>query len=243
MISDPCVLVTAVRTETRAVLETLRNVRRSSLAGVRRWQGRSPGRSVIVVEAGIGRSHARRALEAVPPPHGPVICVGFAGALVSAAKPGDVVLPTSIVWEEQAGLQRYEISQPAWQRIEGHVATMNCGTLWQGPILSSPTIIASPDDKHDACLRTGAVAVEMEAAGLVPVVRERGVELFVVRAVLDTADVSLADLPSELDSSWAARAELFRRPRAWVPLWKVARHIPRASRNLREAMTAVWAAL
>lgn len=243
MTRDPLVLVTAVRTETRTVLETLRNIRRADVRGLRMWHAESCGRRVTLVQAGIGRIQARRALEAVPAPHGPVLSVGFAGGLVPEAKPGDVSLPTAVLWEDSSGLQRYEVASTAWHRLDARVATMDLGTTLSGPVLSSSTIVASPADKLEAHRRTGAVAVEMEAAGLVPVVRERGVELLVVRTILDAADVSLADLPADLDSSWTARAELLGRPRAWSSVWTVARQIPRASRSLRAAVTAVLAAL
>lgn len=243
MTREPLVVVTAVRTETRAVLEALRHVRRADVRGLRIWQAESRGRPVTLVQAGIGPARARRALEAVSPPHGPVLSIGFAGALVADAKPGDVALPNSVLWEGPSSLQRYDVPASSWRRIDARVATMNLGATLRGPMLSSSVIVASPEEKRAASRRTGAVAVEMEAAGLVPVACERGVDLLVVRTILDTADVSLAELPADLDSSWSARAALLGRPRAWPSVWAVARHIPCAARNLRTTVAAALTAL
>lgn len=243
MRSDPLVVVTAVRPETRAVLEALRNVRRADAPGLRTWHAETRGRSVLVVQAGIGHERARHALAAIAPSHGPVLSVGFAGALVPNAKPGDVALPTCVVWEAEGGLGRYDVPQACWRAADAHIAATHRGTVHHGPILSAKTVVATPDAKRTASQRTGAVAVEMEAAGLVPVARERGTGVVVVRVILDAADVSLANVPVDLDSSWRARTELLGRPWAWSSVWAVARQIPLASRSLRGAMTAVFAAL
>ncbi len=242
MSRPPLVIVTAVRAETRAVLEAVRNVRRAEVPGRRTWHAESCGRAVTLVQAGIGRVRARSALEAIPTPHGSVVSVGFAGALVPDARPGDVALPSCILWEDPSGLRRYDVPTSPWRRIDARLAAA-LGAVQRGPMLSSPAIIGSPEEKRDAHHRTGAVAVEMEAAGLVPVAAERGVDLLVVRAILDAVDVSLAELPVDLDSSWSARAELLGRPRAWPSLWAVARQVPGAARTLRAAATIALAAL
>lgn len=240
---DSLVVVTAVRSETRAVLETVRNVRRADARGLRTWHAEARGRSVLVVQAGIGQERARRALAALAPSHGLVLSVGFAGALVPDAKPGDVVVPTCVVWEDEGALGRYDVPQACWRAVDAHIAATHRGSVHHGSILSANTVIATPEDKRTASQRTGAVAVEMEAAGLIPVARERGTDVIVVRVILDAVDDSLANVPADLDSSWMARADLLRRPQAWSSVWAVARRIPVASRSLRGAMSALFAAL
>jgi nucleoside phosphorylase len=233
----PIVVVTAVATETRAVLKTLRRVRRLIIPQRRAWQAEIAGRSVRVVQAGIGWERARTALQAMPGPHGLVLSVGFAGALVPGSVAGDVVLPTTIVWESAAGTERYLVPTAAWEAARTQLPVDDAERTLHGPILSSPTIVASALAKREAARRTGAVAVEMEAAGLIAAAR--GVDVVALRVILDGVDVSLEALPPELDSSWRSRAQLIGRPAAWVPVLALARKIPTASRALTRVLGAV----
>lgn len=236
------VVVTAVRAETRAVLDTLRRIRRIDAAGFRAWEGERGVARVRVVQSGIGPERARRALWAMPVPHGPVLCVGFAGALTDAA-PGDIVLPTRVVWEGPGEAAGYDVPSAIWERAYRALATNSGARVLRGPILSSPTILASPREKYDAHARTGAVAVEMETAGLLPIAIERGAMVLPVRTVLDTSDVSLEAVPPDLDISWRARALLVGRPSAWPSVWALARQVPRAASRLHEAIAVVLDAL
>jgi nucleoside phosphorylase len=179
----------------------------------------------------------------VPVPYDLIVSIGFAGALVTGAMPGDVVLPDTVVWEDDYGLQRYGVPPDPWRTARARLPDSLAARHLPGPLLSSPVVVASPDAKRAAASRFGAVAVEMEAAALVGVARERGVALLVLRAILDTVDVSLEGLPPDLDSSWRARAQLVGRPGAWPGVLTLTRHIPHVTRTLTLATASVLSAL
>ena len=237
------VVVTAVGAETRAVLAALTRPKRIALAGLRAWDAQAGTRAVTLVQAGIGPMRARAALQAVHLPHGLIVSVGFAGALVAEASPGDIVLPDTILWEDDTGTHRYTVPARTWQTARAPlIEDLPLGRL-QGALLSSPIVLASPEAKRSAARRCGAVAVEMEAAALVAVARDRGIALVVLRAILDTVDVSLEQLPPDLDSSWLARARLVGRPGAWPGVLALTRQIPHVARALTQASAAVLSAL
>jgi adenosylhomocysteine nucleosidase len=236
-------VVTAVKAETRAVLAALTRPTRIAFSGIRAWGGQAGGRSVTLIQAGIGPVRARAALLAVTIPHRLVISIGFAGALVMDASPGDIVLPDTVVWEDGAGLRRYTVPAGVWRTAKsGLPADLAIRTL-QGPLLSSPVVVATPAAKRAAALRCGAVAVEMETAALVAIASERGVDVLVLRAILDTVDISLEGLPPDLDSSWVACARLVARPGAWPGVLNLTRRIPHVARALTRATAAVLSAL
>lgn len=240
---DRLVVVTAVNAETRAVLAASTRPQRVALPGLRAWDVRVGGRPVTLVQAGIGPERAHAALTAVPVPHGLVVSIGFAGALIPTAVPGDLILPDTVVWEDESGRQRYAVPVAALEAARGSLPEDLRLRILHGPVLSSSIVVASPSAKRAAAGRFGAVAVEMEAAGLVGVACGRGVGVLVLRAILDTADVSLEGLPSDSDSSWRARAQLLSRPGTWPGVLTVARHIPRVARALTQAAAAVLPSL
>jgi adenosylhomocysteine nucleosidase len=237
--SSPVLVVTAVAAETRAVLAAFRQARRIPTAGFRVWEGETAGRAIRLVQSGIGPERARTALHAFREAHGVVMSVGFAGALIVGPKPGDLVLPSEVVWEDPDGVQRYSVPVATWRAIHARVPAHLANRVLHGALLSSPTIVASTEDKAAAGIRCGAVAVEMEVAGMIPLARERGTALVPLRVILDPADVSLADLPANLDSSWRARGQLLRRPTTWGRVLALAREIPKTSRILTEIFAAV----
>lgn len=241
--SNPLVVVTAVAPETRAVLAAMQQPVRVPLRGFRAWRSTAGGRTIVLVQGGIGPAAAQAALSAIDSPYDLVLSVGFAGALVVDVAAGDVVLPEAVVWEQGARLERYAVPTGAWHTARAALPPGIAARGLYGSLLSSPVVIASVTAKQDAASRSGAEAVEMEAAALIAVARNRKVGLLALRTILDGADVSLDGLPSNLDSSWRARARLIGSPGAWPRVMALARHIPRATRNLTEATAAVLAAL
>jgi nucleoside phosphorylase len=231
------VVVTAVRPETRAVLAALSRPRR--VHGTRRWEGRTGGRDVVVLECGVGGVAAGRAIASAPPDAALVVSAGFAGALVGSLTPGDVVVPRRLVWEqaEDGGTAVYDVPQDLHAAV---VAAMPQGARVEsaGAMLSSPTVVASPAAKADAGRRWNAVAVEMEACALATWASGRSVPFVVVRTILDAADLSLETLPPDVGERWSARAALVMTPSVWPLLLALRGHVATASHSLRLAMAA-----
>ncbi len=235
--------ITAVKAETRAVLTTLSRPTRTNVRGFPAWEGRAGSRIVTLVQSGIGPARAAAALAAVPAPHGLVVSLGLAGALAAGLAPGDIVLPAAIVWEAPTGTERHPVCVEAWSRAHTSLVADPNLRIHTGALLSSPVVVASPERKRAAATRTGAIAVEMESAALVDGARERGIPFLGLRVILDDVDLSLESLPTDLDSSWAARARLVTRPAAWPIVARLAREIPPATRVLTRAAAMMLPAL
>lgn len=236
---DALLIVTAVAAETRAVLAAVRGARRIAAPGFRAWSADAAGSRVRIVQAGIGPTRAVAALDTMGGRPPLVLSVGFAGGLTADARCGDLVLPTSVVWDEQVGIRRYTVPREPWQQARARLPGAAAARALDGPLLSSPVVLASPDEKRAAATRFQAVAVEMEAAGLIGPAAARDTRVLPLRVILDPVDLSLADLPANLETSWAARARLLARPDLWSRVVGLARTVPAAGRVLTEALAAV----
>jgi nucleoside phosphorylase len=234
-------VVTAVRSESRAALAALARPRRVRWTARPVWRGRAGPHEVAVLEAGVGPEAARRAIAAADP-YDVVVSLGFAGALVAGAVAGDLVLANAVLWEEAGRCRRYDVPEALARAAEAALpAALRRGAA-RGPLLSSPAILGTPSAKREAGRRFGAVAVEMEAAALAQHAAERGAGLLPLRAVLDPIELSLAELPADLDRP-AGRARLLARPAVWPLLGTLRHHAAAAARTLAEAAAAVLPAL
>jgi adenosylhomocysteine nucleosidase len=200
---------------------------------------RAGAREVLVVEGGVGPAAARVAAAAIPPQARLLGSVGFAGALAPGLVPGDVVVPSAIVWEDGGEVQRYEVPTLLVETAMRALASVLARPPQTGLLFSSPAIVAGVGAKRVAFDRHGALVVEMEAAALVSYARTCGVPFFALRVVLDPADLSLEDLPPNLDASWVARARLATMPTVWPLLGTLRRHAATAGAELTRALRVV----
>lgn len=184
---------------------------------------------VGVVVTGMGLEAARVAAQACVPQAGAVVVCGLAGALGSELQVGDVVVATGLV--------------DASGNHIGPVALRGVAGARRGVVAS----VASPVDGagERAALRAhGAIAVETEAAGWVPVCASHGAALLVVRAVVDTPAEPLGPAarlipPGGSRPSWARLAAVAVQPWAWAGLLRLARVAARAERSAARAAVAV----
>jgi nucleoside phosphorylase len=195
------------------------------------------------VEGGVGHDAARRAVTVPAAPCDLVVSLGFAGALAPGLAPGALVLSGTIIWEEQGDVHRYDVPYEIVRMVEAALPPDLRGSVVRGTLLSSALVIATPAEKERAGRRYGAVAVEMEAAGLAASAAGRGIGFLPLRAILDPADLSLAGLPENLERSWAARVRLVRMPATWPLLVRLRHHLGAAGATLTRAATAVLPAL
>jgi adenosylhomocysteine nucleosidase len=177
---------------------------------------------VVLVCGGIGAEAARRAAEAAIVLHAPnvIYSVGFAGALNSELKVGDVVAPRRVV---NAG--------------DGSSTNMDHG---EG-VLVSFTVVATPAQKSKLRESFGAQAVDMEAAAVARAAEARGIRFAVLKAISDEADFTFLDMDRFVDSSghfsefrFAFYAAL--RPWLWPQVLKLARDSSKASQALCSAL-------
>ena len=175
------------------------------------------GQTVLVC-GGIGANAARRATEAVIALYHPaqVVSAGFAGALNSTLKVGEVFIPARVVDSQDAS------------RTEIHTG--------QG-VLVSFAEIASLEQKAKLAYAFGAEAVDMEAAVVARGAHARGVRFMAVKAISDESDFVLPQMNRYVSPEGKFRTAGFAlamavRPWMWARTVRLARNSARASRAL-----------
>jgi nucleoside phosphorylase len=148
-----------------------------------------------------------------------VVNAGVCGALDPALATGDIVVATSVNGEPVAAP---ESSPPAAS----------------GPVVTVSRIVATAEEKRRLREQTGAIAVDMEAAGLMRSVRTG--RFCCVKAVLDTADEGFVlDLDAAIVNGRVSRTRVLRqalaRPATVIPeLARLKRQREVAARSLGE---------
>jgi adenosylhomocysteine nucleosidase len=150
-------------------------------------QLRLPGGHLLAV-AGMGAARARMAgMRLLDAGATALISWGTVGALAPGVDAGTLVIPVRVV--DSCG--QVFITDEAWRqrmlrRANGRLLRTTPGLLAQ-----AGQVIRTPGEKRDLHQRLGAVAVDMESAALAEVAREAAVPFIVVRAVTDTARMSI----------------------------------------------------
>jgi adenosylhomocysteine nucleosidase len=172
----------------------------------------------VLICGGIGAEAARRATEAVIALYAPTIVysVGFAGALQSDLKVGDIVLPRRVV-----------------DARDGSSVDTGDGD----GVLLTVSSIASPQEKAQLAASYGAVAADMEAAAVARGAQARGVRFAAVKSISDESGFALPPMrrfirpEGEFDTSGFVRFVVLR-PWLWTTLVRLAGNGRRAARGL-----------
>lgn len=225
----PLGLVAAFRWEVLPLLRGQKNIRRRDRGHI---QLLLHGRPAVLAIAGAGAENALRAtrelLRSVPVAG--VISVGFAGGLQEALQTGDLLLAEEVIEE---GTGRRFVCQPGLLRIEGGSA---------GILLSAGAVVNSVEAKRVLGSRWGAVAVDMESAGVAQAAAEWGVPFGALKSITDDSRQSLAiDFQRCRSddgglSAWKILRESLVTPHGLRELWRLAGSSRRAAENLALAL-------
>jgi adenosylhomocysteine nucleosidase len=165
-----------------------------------------------------------------------VVSWGCTAGLSAGLAPGDLCLPRAILDADGAN---YEVS-PCWHRRAASVLGTSFA-LHTGPILTVGRIVASPAEKSVLAARFGAVAADMESAGIAAAALEHSVPFLAVRAVVDPAGLAVPlgvsralDARGGVDVSQLL-AWVVRHPGDWPGLIALRWHFRAALRTLRAA--------
>jgi adenosylhomocysteine nucleosidase len=109
-----------------------------------------------------------------------VVSTGFCGALDPSLRECQIVLATSLVREDGSGAAECAMI---------HASPEGFAT---GPIASVDRIVGSASDKLAVAQRSGAIAVDMEASGVMERTLRAGLPFYCVKVVTDRADESFA---------------------------------------------------
>lgn len=194
--SAPIAIFTALAWENAAVRSVLREVRQEQ---ERVWRGMAGTREVMVVTGGIGPRRTQRTLDQfIAMPLSAVFSIGCAGALIPGLTTGQLVLASVVSMPEinaempsdETSLQRFPVD--AQFLSHARTAAAKAGVLTaDGSLLTSPTVLFTPEEKAQRGRETGAIAVEMESGVHAAFAAQRGLPFLVLRVILDGVDMRL----------------------------------------------------
>ena len=159
-----------------------------------------------------------------------LVTIGFAGGLVDSLNPGDIVLPHHVI-DQRTG-ERFDCSDELWPVSNAH----------RGGLLSATSFIASAEEKRVLAGKWGAVAVDMESAGVARAAAERGVAFSAIKAITDNSVNSIsfdfASCRSDDNklSFWKIIREGMRTSQTIRDMWMLAKGARVASRALADAL-------
>lgn len=213
--SKPVAIVAAMRSE---VADLLRGASRRTENGVELYE--LP--SALVAIGGIGRNAAERAAEAAIREAHPTVLVsaGLAGALSPVLKAGEIVRMREVI--DQVTGEHFRLS-------EG-----------DGVLLSAMRITGRKGKKRLAA-EFAASAVDMEAAAVASVAKQRGVRFAALKAISDELEFPMPHINSFVDPTGQLLtgrfvAHVAVRPKWWVPVVRLGLNSRKASQNLAKAL-------
>lgn len=194
-------------------------------------------RGVLLVVSGAGRRRAQQAAGRLAEEK--VDCLlsfGCAGGLAPALKAGDLAQPSAALSDGASHKATACLPAAALERLARRRIAIH-----HGAVATVDQAAATPLDKQALLRRTDAVCVDMESAAILETAAKRGIPAFVLRAILDTADMTLppaalrrADEFGQLNGL-ALLADLARAPGQLGPLLRLIRAWGRARKTLHDA--------
>ncbi|HKA04191.1 MAG TPA: 4-hydroxy-3-methylbut-2-enyl diphosphate reductase [Acidimicrobiales bacterium] len=169
---------------------------------VEAWFARRGLDGTIVVHIGMGPRHAARTGAMLTGSDTAVAVVGFAGALDSALRPGQVVVATEVRTSD-ASVAPIELPSAPPLAVALRRAGLDVVT---GPVIATPRL--TNGGARDTLVATGAIAVEMESPWLLEPLVRAGVDarrLAVVRVISDTPSHRLVSPATVTGGTRAAR--------------------------------------
>lgn len=191
----------------------------------------------LLILSGMGREPARRAAQKLVEAGADCLAgFGTAGALAPELKPGDLVLAEEVSEAGKKYAASAELTTTARERLSRNGITVQTGTL---ACAAEP--VATVEAKRELFGQTGAIAVDMESAGVFDAARRNGLPAFVLRVIIDAAHVALPDIAlqrvdefGEVDAPGLA-FDLARSPGQIPAVIRLACAARRAGRTMRQA--------
>jgi adenosylhomocysteine nucleosidase len=122
-----------------------------------------------------------------------LLSFGLAGGLDPKARPGDLLLPETVVLPG-----REEVAtEPAWRaRLEAKLLRSG-PTVHRGALAGVDRLLVSAEEKRRLREDTGAIAADMESHAIAEAARQAGRPFVVLRAVADPAGQALPQTAGE----------------------------------------------
>ncbi len=209
----PIALIVALAQERRALQRCLTSVRGWRTEGGHGLAGRLSREPIVLIQAGIGCDRSRRALLSVS--HTSSIrgawSLGFAGGLADGLRPGDLVCPGVVLRDDGQAGHAFAVA-PVYAAVAAALSAVRM-PLADGPLLSVDSPLRTSEAKRAAHRRTGAVVVDMEAAGVAEAAESLGIPWLAIKSVVDTVD---EPLPPILSGCTTPQGDLRWRSIVWA---------------------------
>lgn len=181
------------------------------------------GGDVLVQVAGLGAERTRRGAERLLALGATALASwGSAGGLASDLSPGALVLPEMILAEDN---KKYAVDADWHARLSKCLQDELC--IQVGTLIESTKVLATPAEKSALFVRSSAVATDMESAAVAEAARSAGVPCIVIRAIVDTADITIpVCVTAAIDQEGQVQrlrllAGLLRRPTDLLPVMRL----------------------
>ena len=234
--------------EVSTLKRRLRNRTPLNLKGLSGFRIRVEHGEAVFIATGIGmkraRAIARQALAALPETE-LVIATGVVGALSGGLRPGDIVIADRAMSARRDSSHPEQVLPVDAAILEEceraiHRAGLDSST---GAILTSMRILPNAEEKRAAKQNSGAIAVDMESAGIAIEANARGIPFAIVRTVIDSVDdeifgAEVADAEGRV-KPLAAANYLMRNPGAFLKIPWMLRNLALATRALADAIQAL----
>lgn len=112
-----------------------------------------------------------------------LISFGMAGGLSSELKPGDIVISSHVISENDRW--NADVAWVAALILQLELENIN---VWHGSVFGSDTPVTSPTKKAYFAASTDAIIVDMESHAVARAAKEAGKKFIIVRVVADTYD-------------------------------------------------------
>ncbi|MEK6716895.1 MAG: hypothetical protein AABZ16_05345 [candidate division NC10 bacterium] len=243
----PVALVVALAQERQPLQRRLAAARQGRAGDFRVVVGELAGRAAVLIQAGIGRDRARRALLAASHQFSfrAAWSLGFAGGLAETLCVGDVVCPAAVLLDDGRTGQSFGVA-PAQAAVRAALAAAGI-RIHDGPLLTVDDPLRTPEVKRAAHRRTGAVAVDMEAAGVAEAARDLGIPWLAIKAVVDAAGEALPEFlagctTAQGELRWRGLLSNLASARRRRTLWRLPRASRQAAQGLQRAVDVAFAA-
>ncbi|HEY7680713.1 MAG TPA: hypothetical protein VIC04_09380 [Terriglobia bacterium] len=225
-------MVAAFWWEVRPMLRRQREVKR---LGQNLYRLTVQNEPVVLAISGAGAENASRVARELAQrfPLRGMISVGFAAGLRESLQPGELIVADTVV-DEKSG-ERFSCAESLLPIASGQ----------RGGLLSVSEVIGSAEQKRRLGKTWGALAADMESAGVARAARAAGLAFGAVKSITDSSDESIAidfqRCRSEHGglSSWKVVREGLASPQALRDLWRLAGNSRRAAGSLALALGSV----
>ena len=177
---------------------------------------------LVLVCGGIGAEAARRATQAIISCYNPglIVSAGFAGALVSGLKVGDLLTPRWVIDAKDGS--RHDTGS-------GEGALLTIGE------------VAGATQKAKLAEAYGAQAVDMEAAAVARGAETHGIRFLAIKVISDQSDFAMPPVNRFVDGAGQFKTASFAvyaavRPWLWKSVIQLGRNSSVASRVLRKTL-------